>query len=159
MNVYRHDVHAGRLTLADLCTVEDLTLHTAHTAYVSRWITPVGQARRFGTRFFVSRPPAFQVPLHDEHETVDSLWVRPTNTLDRFRRGELGMFHPTVSNLEFLARHTIADDTVDATLAAERTTPKPAILPKVRVNSEGQVLGLLMPGDDGYDATPDYAVV
>jgi len=79
--------------------------------------------------------------------------------LDRHRRGELGMFHPTVSNLEFLDSHENADAAVAAALRSEHGAPKPAILPKVRVDSEGQVVQLLFPGEHGYDEAPDYAVV
>lgn len=144
----RTAVHDGRRALVDLCADEGLVLTTADIHYVSHWITPVGEARRFDTRFFVARAPQAQEPLHDDGETIESLWVRPIDALDRFRSGDLGMFPPTVRNLEFLEAH----DSADAALAASAAvgTP-PTILPKLRVDDEGKVVGIAMPGDADYD--------
>jgi 8-oxo-dGTP pyrophosphatase MutT (NUDIX family) len=112
----RTAVHDGQRALVDLCTDEGLVLTAGDIHYVSHWITPVGEARRFDTRFFVARAPQAQEPLHDDGETIESLWVRPIDALDRFRSGDLGMFPPTVRNLEFLEAHDTADgrgDVVD----------------------------------------------
>lgn len=147
-NRARLAVHGGDLSLSTLCADEQLMLTTAGIHYVSHWITPVGEARRFDTRFFVARAPQAQEPLHDDHETIESLWVRPADALDRFARGDLGMFPPTVRNLEFLAPHDTADDVLAA--AAQVGTP-PVILPKLRVDAEGKVTGIAMPGDADYD--------
>jgi 8-oxo-dGTP pyrophosphatase MutT (NUDIX family) len=158
-NRYRREVHRGSLSLAALCEREGLRLTADSIGYVSRWITPMGQARRFDARFFVARAPQRQEPLHDDHETVESLWVRPADALERYRAGDLGMFTPTVSNLEFLDSHTSADAAVAAAgidgVGADAVT----MLPKVRVDVEGQVVALLLPGDGGYDDAPDYEVV
>jgi 8-oxo-dGTP pyrophosphatase MutT (NUDIX family) len=156
---HRREVHAGRRSLADVCTAEDLTLRTAGIGYMSRWVTPVGEARRFDTRFFVARAPQGQDPLHDNSETVDSLWVRPADALDRFHSGALGMFPPTVANLEALAAYADADAAVAAALATESTEPRPPIQPKLRVDGDGRVVELLLPWHAGYDEAPDYAVV
>lgn len=147
-NRARSAVHDGALSLSTLCAEERLMLTTAGIHYVSHWITPVGEARRFDTRFFVARAPQAQEPLHDDHETIESLWVRPADALDRFARGELGMFPPTVSNLEFLAPHATADEVIAA--AARIDTP-PRILPKLRVDGDGRVTGVAIPGDADYD--------
>jgi 8-oxo-dGTP pyrophosphatase MutT (NUDIX family) len=144
----RRRVHDGELSLAQLCADEDLMLITDAIHYVSHWITPVGEVRRFDTRFFVARAPQAQEPLHDDAETVASLWVRPREAIDRFRAGELAMLPPTIVNLEFLLPFNTADEALEA--AASVPTPA-AVLPKIRVDAEGRVTALLMPGDDGYD--------
>ena len=154
---YRRDVHGGHLALADLCAVEGLRLVTDSIGYVSHWITPIGQSRRFDTRFFVARAPEGQVPLHDDHETVASLWVRPADALERHAAGRLGMFAPTVENLRFLAGHATADDAVTA--AEDLGGEVPAILPKVRVDGEGKVVEILHPGHPDFETAPVYAVV
>ena len=46
-----------RLRLVDLCADEGLRLATDDIHYVSHWITPIGEPRRFDTRFFVARAP------------------------------------------------------------------------------------------------------
>jgi 8-oxo-dGTP pyrophosphatase MutT (NUDIX family) len=145
---YRHRVHDGSLSLAALCRQEGLRLTTSPVQYVSHWITPIGERRRFDTRFFVARAPQAQEPLHDDHETVESLWVRPQDALERCHRGELAMIPPTMKNLEFLVPHATADA---ALAAATRVGRPPAILPKLRVDADGQVVGVALPSD------PDFA--
>ncbi len=82
-------MHGGGLRLIDLCADEGLRLAIDDIDYVSHWITPIGERRRFDTRFFVARAPQAQEPLHDDHETIASLWVRPADALARQERGEL----------------------------------------------------------------------
>jgi 8-oxo-dGTP pyrophosphatase MutT (NUDIX family) len=145
---YRRAVHGGELGLPELCRREGLVLAADAMEYVAHWITPVGEARRFDTRFLVARVPADQEPLHDDHETIDSLWVRPDDALARSAAGELGMLPPTVANLRFLAAHP----TADAVMAAAATVGvPPAILPKIRFDADGRIAGIAIPGD------PDYA--
>jgi hypothetical protein len=62
------------------------------------------------------------------------------------------MYPPTVRNLEFLARHT----TADAALAAAATigTP-PRIQPRLRLGDGGRIVGVVMPGEPGFDELAD----
>ena len=143
----RHHVHDATLTLVELCRRERLRLITDTMHYVSHWITPVGEPRRFDTRFFVAQMPEGQEPLHDDRETINSLWVTPRSALERSARGELVMLPPTTRNLEFLAPHATTEAVLDAARAIG--TPKP-ILPQLRVDAEGKVIGVAMPGDADY---------
>lgn len=155
---YRHEVHAGRLSLGELCGSEDLRLITDAIGYVSHWITPLGSPRRFDARFFIARAPESQEPLHDDHETVESLWVRPSEALDRYRAGTLDMFPPTVSNLAFLASFTDADDALAAAVVSA-VGPPPAAPPKVLVDGDGKVVKRMFPGDGEYEDSPEYSVL
>lgn len=146
---HRHAVHDGSLSIIDLCEMESLRLCAGDLRYVSHWITPVGEVRRFDTRFFVARAPQAQDPLHDDGETIESLWVPPGEALSRFRRGELAMIPPTLENLKFLADHVTADAVMSA--AAAIPTP-PAILPRLRVDADGKVLGVVLPDEPDYDS-------
>jgi 8-oxo-dGTP pyrophosphatase MutT (NUDIX family) len=145
-NDRRHAVHDGTLRLVDLCAREGLRLATDDVRYVSHWVTPVGEPRRFDTRFFVARAPREQEPLHDDNETIDSLWVRPADALERHRRGELFMITPTIKNLEFLVPHATC---AAALAAAAALGERPRILP--RVVRRGEAIAVLLPGDDGFD--------
>ena len=156
-SAYRDEMNAGQLDLGDLCRREDLRLITDAIGYVSHWITPIGPPRRFDARFFIARAPQAQEPLHDDNETVESLWVRPSEALDRFRAGNLAMFPPTAANLEFLADHSSADVALASAVAHGKTPP--AVHPKVKANDDGKVVVTLFPGDGGYDAAPDYEVI
>ena len=79
-----------------MCADEGLRLATDRLAYVSHWITPVDQPARYNTRFFVARAPVHQEALHDGHEAVHSVWLRPDEALARFGRGELKLISPTL---------------------------------------------------------------
>lgn len=152
----RHAVHDGLIGLVELCDRERLRLTAGGIRYVSRWITPVGEKRRFDTRFFVARAPQAQVPLHDDLETVESLWVAPAEAIRLNQAGELALLPPTLANLAFLARW----DTADEAIAGAAVLPPPSsIQPKGRFSPDGRFLALLMPGDPGYDEAPDYEVV
>lgn len=148
---HRHAVHAGERRLVDVCAGEGLRLAVGDTHYVSHWITPVGEPRRFDTRFFVSRAPTAQEPLHDDRETIASMWVRPQDALDRFRAGALQLIPPTIKNLEFLAAFATADEALAG--AAEIEHP-PAIQPRLRI-VDGQIAGVVLPGEPGFDELGD----
>ena len=90
--------------------------------------------------------------MHDDGETIESLWVSPTEALERFKRGELAMIPPTIRNLEFLVPHNTADE---ALAAAMKVGIPPAIIPRLRVNDEGKVTAVVMPDEPGYDELPD----
>jgi 8-oxo-dGTP pyrophosphatase MutT (NUDIX family) len=148
---HRTAVHGGTLRLIDLCAGEGLRLATDSIHYVSHWVTPVGEPRRFDTRFFVARAPQAQEPLHDDHETIASLWVRPADALARHAAGDLAMITPTTTNLQFLLPHATADA---ALAAAARVGRPPVIRPKLRVDEAGKV-HVVMPDEPGFDELPE----
>jgi 8-oxo-dGTP pyrophosphatase MutT (NUDIX family) len=149
---YRHTVHAGERSMTSVLTAENLVAQSEELLWVAHWVTPFGEVRRFDTRFFVVAMPDDQTPLHDDKETIGSLWVTPSDALHRSRAGELLMLPPTVANLEFLAAHP----SVDAIMAAAGTIGvPPKLLPKVKWRDDGRIEALLMPGDAGYEDLPD----
>ena len=145
----RHGVHDGTLSMVELCKRHDFVLDLSTTQYVDHWITPIGENRRFDTRFFVTEAPEDQEGLHDDKETVESLWVRPADALEMHATGELMMLPPTVYNMKFLAGHATADDVI---AAGEARTDIPCILPKMRTDEAGKFIGIAMPGDPDYDS-------
>lgn len=147
----RHQVHEGELSLAELCRRENLRLAVDSIRYVSHWITPVGEKRRFDTRFFVAVAPSSQEPLHDDKETIASLWISPNDALSRAKRGDLAMIPPTIANLQFLAPHHSSVAAVDAARHIGVPTP---ILPKLRFDSDGRVTGIVFPDDPQYQSLP-----
>ncbi len=149
-NEDRHEIHDhdSSLSLVELCRRDDLVLDLSSTYYVDHWITPIGEQRRFDTRFFLAEMPIDQVPLHDDKETVDSLWVRPAEALRLQAAGELMMMPPTMANLRFLEPHPTAAAALAAGAAIEKP---PCILPKLRRDADGRLVGVAMPGDPDYD--------
>jgi hypothetical protein len=128
---------------------EGLHLTTDEIHYVSHWITPVGERRRFDTRFFIARAPAAQEPLHDNGETIESMWIRPEEAMRRAHEHDLMLMPPTKANIEFLLPHSTTDEVMTA--AKKIGIPK-TILPKLKIDSEGRVIGIAMPGEADYDA-------
>ncbi|MFZ8998253.1 MAG: NUDIX hydrolase [Ilumatobacteraceae bacterium] len=149
--VARHAVHDGERSLVDVCADEGLVLLAERIHLVDHWVTPVGERRRFDTRFFVAAAPPDQEPLHDDVETIASRWVRPVEALELWRAGELQMFPPTVAALEFLLPHS---DVSTVVAAAAAVGIPPVITPRIVLDAEGRITGIRRPGDDGYDSTP-----
>ncbi len=143
----RHAVHDGTLSMAALCQRDDLVLELSTTQYVDHWITPMGENRRFDTRFFVTEAPVGQEGLHDDKETVESLWVKPADALDMMRAGDLQMLPPTIANLTWLDQFTTA---ADAIAEGEALTDIAPVLPKLKTDANGKFIGISRPGDDDY---------
>ncbi|MCA9299555.1 MAG: hypothetical protein KDA28_10840, partial [Phycisphaerales bacterium] len=117
---YRDQVHDGTLPLDELCRREGLVLDGASIGYVAHWLTPIGERRRFDTRFFVAYAPAGQRPLHDDGETIESFWVEPNDALGRHEAGELAMLPPTKATLQFLSGFTSVADVMAHVDAMDR---------------------------------------
>jgi 8-oxo-dGTP pyrophosphatase MutT (NUDIX family) len=146
----RRAVHAGELSMEELCARHDLVLDLSAIRYVAHWVTPVGESsRRFDTRFFLAAAPADQVGVHDDHETVDSRWTRPLDAIAKAEAGDLQLMPPTVANLRFVAEH---DSLESALAAADAAGLPPRIQPRIRRNEEGRIIGVAMPGDPDFDA-------
>jgi 8-oxo-dGTP pyrophosphatase MutT (NUDIX family) len=150
---HRHDVHDGSVDMHALAADHGLRLAVDMLPWVSHWVTPRRETtRRFDTRFFAAAMPDGQSSVHDDHETVASMWVRPTEALARGEAGELMLMPPTVKNLEFLAAHETVAAALDASWSIG--TP-PCILPKVRTGKVGMNAVVALPGDPDYDDLPD----
>ena len=67
------------------------------------------------------------------------------------------MLPPTLASLNFLADHGTADAAV---AAAEASGVPPTVLPKMIVDDEGRITGIIRPGQDGYDdaTDPEYVL-
>jgi len=63
----------------------------------------------------------------------------------------LAMIPPTIANLEFLVPH---HSSRDAVAAAERVGVPTPILPKLRYDSDGRVVGIVFPDDPLYATLP-----
>jgi 8-oxo-dGTP pyrophosphatase MutT (NUDIX family) len=144
----RRAVHAGELSMAQLCRRHDLVLDLGRVPYVAHWVTPRGEIRRFDTRFFLAAVPGNQDSLHDEMETVESRWLRPASALAEMAAGSFMMLPPTIASLEWLSTF----DDVESALDAARALPSPPrIEPKLRFDDVGNVTGVAMPGEADYD--------
>jgi 8-oxo-dGTP pyrophosphatase MutT (NUDIX family) len=113
-------------------------------AHFAHWITPIPVPKRFDTHFFLAAAPADQDALHDGHEAVDSVWIRPRDALAAAEDGSRKVVFPTRMNLLKLARH----DSVAEAFAAARATPVVTVMPEMRMGPEGRILRI--PAAAGY---------
>jgi 8-oxo-dGTP pyrophosphatase MutT (NUDIX family) len=119
LETLRDDLNQGRLTFEAFLEAEDLVVDVGALHYFSHWITPEGNHRRYDTRFFVAAAPDGHAYLHDDAETVASIWIRPADALAAGDRGELDLIFPTRKSLESLGRFDHAAELLDAVSRAE----------------------------------------
>lgn len=120
-----------------------LDLNALH--FLSRWITPAAETRRFDARFYVAIAPAGQPGAHDEHETTRSFWATPAEVLERWRSGDVQLAPPTHATITGLAR---CAKTADVIAWAARSSHEP-ICPKLVPS--GDTIALTLPGDPEHD--------
>jgi len=134
------------LAEADL-KFEPETLH-----YVSRWLTPSAERRRYLATFYIAQMPAGQTAEFDDVETVDQVWVTVDEALSR--SGELRLPPPQVRTFMDLAA---ALGSGWSSLVAEAGTREQApavILPRfasLEGNGNGATFALLLPWDPDYE--------
>ncbi|SVD18262.1 uncharacterized protein METZ01_LOCUS371116, partial [marine metagenome] len=80
---YRNRLNEGESILEEMNLKEDILLATDRLAYLSHWITPKVEKRRYTTRFFVAQAPAGQIALHDGTESINSLWISPQKAIKK----------------------------------------------------------------------------
>lgn len=111
---HRRQVHAGSRSLLEVLAAEELVLCVDEVRYVSHWITPEGEPKRFDTRFFLARAPEGQAYVHDDDELIGSEWVRPGDALARCEAGDFAMIYPTIASLESIGGFATADELLAA---------------------------------------------
>ncbi len=146
-DAHRTAVDSGDRRILDVLTAEALSITAGDIHYMSHWITPEGAPRRYDTRFFVAAAPRYQIPLHDDRETIAHVWLRPADALERQRAGELEMLPPTIENLKAIGRFATSAEL----LAAAANAAVPTILPRLAPGDTAHGVRILLPGDEGYD--------
>jgi 8-oxo-dGTP pyrophosphatase MutT (NUDIX family) len=117
--------------------------------HLSTWITPTAVPVRFHTRFSVVGVDGAIEGEPDGVEVDEVAWLDPATTVTAGDAGEVALPLPT--------RHTLAGfaalGSVPAILTAAQAGAPPVIQPRLRL--DGDVLVALIPGDQGYDETPE----
>jgi 8-oxo-dGTP pyrophosphatase MutT (NUDIX family) len=143
---FRAEVNAKKVGFLEACTRANVSLAVDRVLYFSHWITPEMAPKRFDTRFFIACVPPGQTAIHDDFETVETVWIRPKDALARSEAGEFDLIFPTIKNLQAVARFDTASELLDAAAAFESV---PAVLPRVVSDSHG--VRIVLPGDPGYE--------
>ena len=144
LGVWRGPLHRNERSVSELCEHAGLKLAVDRLAYLSHWLTPLGRAKRFDTRFFVAAVPFGQTAAFDGTEMVEQLWLRPGDALARST--ELKLMTPTQKSLEQIGRF----DTTDA-LLAWAMAPREVSLTMPRIGSGSQGMRPVLPDEHAFD--------
>ncbi len=103
------------------CRTRGLTLAADEVYVLAHWISDRDLPRRFDVPFLVARMPEGQLPVADEAEQFEPVWVRPADALARHKAGQFFIIFPTIRTLDRLQVYA----TVDAVLRACAETEEP----------------------------------
>jgi 8-oxo-dGTP pyrophosphatase MutT (NUDIX family) len=109
-----------------------------------RWITPVGERRRYDTRFFVAALPAGARAADLTTESSRADWIRPADALAAHAEGSMTMLPPTLDTLASLAGFSTVAEVLDA--AATRSLDP--VLPVLHADGDG--FRVELPDGRGY---------
>ena len=126
-------------SLSEVLLEHGLVLRSDLLGYRAHWVTPVFEARRYDTRFFTAAVPAGHRADDRTTEADLAAWVRPTELLDAWSRGEALMLPPTVVAVEEVAAATSA-----AAFIAERPVVE-TVQPELVDTGDGVVLRATLP--------------
>ena len=138
----RTQLEKRELSFSDFLKRENLVLRADLLRPWANWITPVGEGRRYDTRFFVAAAPHGQIADGATSEAEDVQWQSPAAALEHWQGGGSILLPPTWSQLTALS----AFGSVADVLAAEPEIP--VILPTLITDEEQ--LRVEFPGQDGY---------
>jgi len=147
ISAVRDALNDGSLNWAEFVSRNELPLFCGELNYISHWVTPPNEPKRYSTRFFLSKLPEGQDAKHCGGELTESYWASATDVLAAERRGDLTLIFPTLKTLESLARHRSLDSLLDwaeSSVGWGITSMIPLLI--VRDGKEEIVL----PGDKNY---------
>lgn len=112
----RRALESRDLSLSGFLGRAGLVLRADLIAPLARWITPLGERRRYDTRFFLAQLPAGQSADDRTSEAASAGWHRVADVMTAWESGDLFLLPPTWSQLDHLAGF----DTVADAMAAPR---------------------------------------
>jgi len=96
-------------SFVEQCAARGLRLDTDQIYTLAHWITDRDMPKRFDVPFLVARMPADQVPVSDDAEQFEPVWVRPADALARHAKGRFHMIFPTLRTLKRLTVFSSVD--------------------------------------------------
>jgi 8-oxo-dGTP pyrophosphatase MutT (NUDIX family) len=138
---WRPKLNKSEVGLTEFLSKEKLRLACDELITFAHWVTPTFMPKRFDTYFYVAATPVGQLGRHDGSESVDSVWVNPTEAIGDKR---WTIIFPTKMNLLKLASAKTAEEA----LTTARETPVVTVLPEVVMKAGGRYLTI--PDNAGY---------
>ncbi|MEX2489091.1 MAG: NUDIX hydrolase [Pseudomonadales bacterium] len=142
---HQDDINDSNRNFIEIMKEENLILDASQMHYIARWVTPVGPPRRFDARFFITRAPEWQTPIHDERELVHSKWLSPEEILDQIESGNMVLMSPTLRMVRNLARFASSDEVIEAAAANQSDE-------RARVTPDREIV---LPGEPGYESAAE----
>ena len=102
----RRRLQRGTMNFPSLLESERLHCDVSRLTYFFHRITPEHYPVRFDTRFYLAALPPEQTPLDSSEEVSESLWISPSDALERSQSGAFPMMPPTIAVLRSLSIHS-----------------------------------------------------
>ena len=144
----RSDLNNGKISFISILKQLNLKIALERLIYISHWITPDVETKRYTTRFFLTSLNEKVTMTHDELEGTDSKWIGINEALEAHKAGRISLIMPTIKNLESISSYKNTQEMISAKNAI-KAKDIPAIEPKF-FKENGQWKGLL-PGEYGYE--------
>ena len=144
----RSDLNNGKISFISILKQLKLKIALERLIYISHWITPDVETKRYTTRFFLTSLNEEVTMTHDELEGTDSKWIGINEALEAHKAGRISLIMPTIKNLESISSYKNTQEMISAKNAI-KAKDIPAIEPKF-FKENGQWKGLL-PGEYGYE--------
>lgn len=109
----RDGLNDGSLHWNDFLEQHDLRLPCGQLHYISYWVTPRTEPKRFSTRFFLTEMPHGQSAMHDGGELTDSCWMKARDVLRAGSAGEMKLPYPTRTTLREIADFGQVSDIIE----------------------------------------------
>lgn len=138
----RRQLEGRELSFSDFLTREGLVLRADLLRPWARWITPLGERRRYDTHFFVAAAPEGQNADGATSEAEHVLWQTPAEALAHWKSGRSVLLPPTWAQLTDLSKYA----TVAEILAGDPEIP--TIAPIMSRTDTG--IHIAFDGDEGY---------
>ena len=151
-DAHRAALNKGQVDFATVLNSHGLVPATDRLEHYAHWITPANQPKRYDTQFYLVEAPAEHLAVHDGHESVDSLWIRPAQALADTEAGKFKLVFATMKNLEKLARRSCVADALAMAKASMVVTVQPK-----STRLDGIRRKLVIPVEAGYGG-PEFIV-
>lgn len=113
LRAVRDALNDGTARWSDFVARNQFELQCDQLHYISHWITPIKQPKRYSTRFFLAELPRGQTAMHCGGELTDSRWITAHDMLEASREGIFALHFPTIKTLESIARHKTLEALLD----------------------------------------------
>lgn len=140
----RARLESRELSFADFLAAHRLVPDVGLLRPLSRWITPVGEPRRYDTRFFLAALPQGQEPRQASGEASAVQWLDAATALEWFRDGNTMLMPPTWAQFHHLRQFGTVTEALEA--IADCSPIQPEIVP------DAQPLRVRFELEEGYYA-------